>query len=377
MLWRFVLLPVLEALWWLLGAAGSVVASVVSQVTGGVADDAVAAVLRPFQSSFDSGRLDVNPALWNVRFGFALWSVAAIVVAVSTHVDYDARTYHNITQLQSDTRSVLDEVKSLRVAVLQSARAQAPASPFFAPRSLLGAAGAGEGAPSPSPARRPRAGRRRIEEGAGGRGGSGGVIPYFVRAWLPWTAQEGDGDGSDAGAAGHEVAPRAPEGGGGGGGGGSVEADDDDEGEADPDFDPRDEVEEEESGALPFIPMPLTYSIFPPDGLLDNIFRRHQASEADVSDGDDEAGAGAAVSAATLSGKRRRRHSSIGGAAVADIGGRGLAISSPSAAMHAHELAEAAAPRDQRARGRRAGGREADAGRAQRPQQKQRRAKLV
>jgi hypothetical protein len=346
-LWRFVLLPVLEALWWLLGAAGSVVATIVSQVTGGAADDAVAAVLRPFQTSFDSGRLDVNPSLWNVRFGFALWSIAAIVVAVSTHVDYDARTYHNITQLQSDTRSVLDEVKSLRVAVLQSARAPAPASPLFATHSLLGAAVAGEGASSPSPARRPRAARRRLEDGGDGGGGRRGVLPQFVRAWLPWAAaQAGDIDGPDPGTARHEIVPLAPE-----GGIGSSEADydDNDDAEADPDFDPREEIEEEESGALPFISMPLTYSIFPPDGLLENFFRRHQAGDADASDVDDEASAGAAVGAGALSGKRRRRHSSIGGAA--NVGaGTGLAFSSPSAAAHAQELAEAIAPRDVLAR---------------------------
>jgi len=116
---HYLVYPTLELAGWLFEYLGSWLATIISKISGGASDEVLQNVLRGFLSSYDSGRLDVNPLLWTVRFGFLLWASLCVLFAVYTHVDYSKITVDMLTKtvdmvslLREEQKHLLESVKS-------------------------------------------------------------------------------------------------------------------------------------------------------------------------------------------------------------------------------------------------------------------------
>jgi hypothetical protein len=79
LLWHIALRPLADCAVWLLGAAGSLVARLLSLVTVGRSDDVLDS-LRAFMTPRDAGLLSVYSERWTVRWGWVLFSFMAVFV---------------------------------------------------------------------------------------------------------------------------------------------------------------------------------------------------------------------------------------------------------------------------------------------------------
>ena len=129
---HYVVYPFLEIAGWMFENAGSSIASYISKISGGASDELLKNALQGFLSSYDSGRLDVNPLLWNVRFGFLLYASLCVVFAVYTHVDYSKITVDMLTQTVDMVSRLREEQRFLLESVKQevSKMSQLKSSPF-------------------------------------------------------------------------------------------------------------------------------------------------------------------------------------------------------------------------------------------------------
>lgn len=129
---HYLVYPTLELAGWLFEYLGSSLATIISKISGGASDEVLQNVLRGFLSSYDSGRLDVNPLLWNVRFGFLLYASLCVLVAVYTHVDYSKITVDMLTQTVDMVSRLREEQKHLLESVKSevSKMSQLKSSPF-------------------------------------------------------------------------------------------------------------------------------------------------------------------------------------------------------------------------------------------------------
>lgn len=108
---HFFIYPSLEIAAWVFENVGSSLAAFVSKISGGASDEVLKNALKGFLSSYDSGRLDVNPLLWNVRFGFLLYASVCVLFAVYTHVDYSKITVDMLTLIRVEQKALLESVK--------------------------------------------------------------------------------------------------------------------------------------------------------------------------------------------------------------------------------------------------------------------------
>jgi len=108
---HYFIYPSLEMAAWVFENVGSSLAAFVSTISGGASDEVLKNALKGFLSSYDSGRLDVNPLLWNVRFGFLLYASVCVLFAVYTHVDYSKITVDMLTLIRVEQKALLESVK--------------------------------------------------------------------------------------------------------------------------------------------------------------------------------------------------------------------------------------------------------------------------